>query len=110
MNTLKIEEIGSDGLAIFQLGQWGLIVNFDFYIDESSWDSWRCEFSDIDVTIQSIEWGTPDGDVVPSNLSQRNKTRIAKIIRNHIDQNTENFGADTTGLDKGWEPTYQNTW
>lgn len=110
MNTLKIEEIGSDGLAMFDLGKWCLIVNFSFDINESSWDSWRCEFTDIDVTIDSIEWGTPDGDVVPSNLSQRNKTRIINQIRNHIDQNVENFGVDTTGLDKGWEPTYQNTW
>lgn len=109
MKALKVDEISSDGLAIFELGKWCLIVNFDFYIDESSWDSFHCEFSDIDVTIQSIEWGTPDGDVLESKLSERNKTRIMNQIRNHIDQNVDDWGVDTTQFDWGCQYEHPNT-
>jgi hypothetical protein len=109
MNTIKFAEIGRDGLAMIDLRDWCLIVNFDFYIDESSWDSFRCEFRHIDVTIKSIEWGTPDGDVVESHLTDRNKTRIIEAIQNHIDQNVDNWGVDTSEFNWGDEYEHPHT-
>jgi len=109
MRAIKFDEIGRDGLAMTDFRNWCLIVHFTFDVNESSWDSHRCEFKDIEITIESIEWGTPDGDVLESNLNPRNKSRIISAIENHIDQNIEDFGVDTSDLDWGWVPTYQNT-
>lgn len=109
MRAIKFDEIGRDGLAMTDFRNWCLMVQFNVHVNKSSWDSHRCEFKDIEITIESIEWGTPDGDVLESNLNPRNKSRIISAIENHIDQNIEDFGVATSDLDCGWEPTYQNT-